>query len=91
MKSDDYAKAIIAEGQRRGITPKGIQIALATALVESNLKMYANEADPPSMKFPYDAVGCDHKSVGAVSAVTVAPIAYVSDAKDRHEKSESND
>lgn len=64
MKSDDYARAIIAEGQRRGITPKGIQIALATALVESNLTMYANEADPPSMKFPYDAVGCDHQSVG---------------------------
>jgi hypothetical protein len=64
MTSDDYAKAIIAEGQRRGITPKGIQIALATALVESNLTMYANEADPLSMNFPHDAVGSDHQSVG---------------------------
>ncbi|HUO36401.1 MAG TPA: hypothetical protein VMU34_00415 [Mycobacterium sp.] len=59
MTSDDYARAIIAEGQRRGITPKGIQIALATALAESNLMMYANPADPPSMSFPHGAVGSD--------------------------------
>ncbi len=59
-----YADAIIREGRRRGITDKGIQIALATALVESNLKMYANPADPASMKFPHDAVGHGHDSVG---------------------------
>ena len=59
-----YADAIIREGRRRGITDKGIQIALATALVESNLKMWANPADPASMKFPHDAVGHDHDSVG---------------------------
>lgn len=59
-----YADAIIREGRRRGITDKGIQIALATALVESGLRMYANPADPGSMKFPHDAVGHDHDSVG---------------------------
>lgn len=64
MTSDDYARAIIGEGQRLGITPKGIQIALATALVESNLRMYANAADPASLNFPHDAVGSDHQSVG---------------------------
>ncbi|MUL48787.1 hypothetical protein FZI85_05760 [Mycobacterium sp. CBMA293] len=64
MTSDDYARAIIAEGQRRAITPKGIQIALATALVESELRMLANEADPPSMNFPHEGVGSDHQSVG---------------------------
>lgn len=59
-----YARAIIAEGQRRGVTPRGIQIALATALVESNLTMYANSSVPQSLNMPYEAVGHDHDSVG---------------------------
>ncbi|QNE90253.1 phage tail tape measure protein [Corynebacterium incognita] len=59
-----YADAIIREGRRRGITDRGIKIALATALVESNMKMYANHADPASLKYPHDAVGSDHDSVG---------------------------
>jgi len=72
---DDYARAIIAEGQqdREGgesildhpvITPRGIMIALATALVESNMRMYASNADPGSLKYPYDAIGSDSNSVG---------------------------
>jgi hypothetical protein len=64
MNPDDYARAIISEGQRRNVTPKGIQIALATALAESDLRMYANQNDPDSMNFPHDAVGRDHQSVG---------------------------
>ena len=59
-----YADAIIREGKRRGISNRGIKIALATALVESDLKMYANPVDPESMKYPHDAVGSDHDSVG---------------------------
>lgn len=59
-----YADAIIKEGRRRGITDTGIKIALATALVESGMKMYANPADPASMGMPHDAVGYDHDSVG---------------------------
>ncbi|WP_435869027.1 hypothetical protein [Corynebacterium stationis] len=59
-----YADAIIREGKRRGISDRGIKIALATALVESNMKMYANPVDPESMKYPHDAVGSDHDSVG---------------------------
>ena len=59
-----YADAIIKEGRRRGISDRGIKIALATALVESGMKMYANPADPASMKMPHDAVGYDHDSVG---------------------------
>ncbi|OFN80040.1 tape measure domain-containing protein [Corynebacterium sp. HMSC070E08] len=59
-----YADAIIKEGRRRGITDTGIKIALATALVESGMKMYANPADPASMQMPHDAVGYDHDSVG---------------------------
>ena len=63
-REDRYALLIIAEGRRRGITPRGIQIALATALVESNLTIYANERVPESMSIPHDAVGSDAFSVG---------------------------
>ncbi len=59
-----YADAIIKEGRKRGITDQGIKIALATALVESGMKMYANPADPQSMQMEHDAVGYDHDSVG---------------------------
>src|SRR5215472_5872087 len=61
---DDNAGAIIREGQKRGITPRGIAIALATAIVESDLTMYANSNDPASLALPHDAVGSDHMSVG---------------------------
>jgi len=46
------------------ISPRGIQIALATALVESNLTMYANYADPESLKYDHDAISYDANSVG---------------------------
>lgn len=61
---DDYARAIIAEGQRRHITERGIVIALATTLVESGLVMYANAKVPASMSIPHEAVGSDGLSVG---------------------------
>jgi N-acetyl-anhydromuramyl-L-alanine amidase AmpD len=73
--SDRYAQAIITEGQNARedsdqalghpvITPRGIMIALATALVESNMLMYANQADPDSLKYPYDSIGSDENSDG---------------------------
>ena len=58
------ADGIIREGRRRGISDQGIKIALATALVESGMQMYANPAVPASMNFPHDAVGGDADSVG---------------------------
>lgn len=61
---DTYALAIITQGQRLGISPKGIQIALATTLVETNLTMYANRNVPESLGYPHDAVGSDHDSTG---------------------------
>jgi hypothetical protein len=61
---DRYAQAIITEGRRRRISERGICIALATALVESNLVMYANAAVPESMNLPHEAVGSDYDSVG---------------------------
>lgn len=63
-KADGYALEIIAEGQRRNITARGIQIALSVVYVESNFKMYANRSVPESMSIPHDAVGSDHDSVG---------------------------
>jgi hypothetical protein len=62
--ADDYARAVIAEGQRRGITPRGVQIALATVYVESDWLMYANSKVPDSLNIPHDAVGSDGFSVG---------------------------
>lgn len=62
--TDMYARAIIGEGQRRGIAPQGIVIALAVALVESNLTMYANPADPESLTYPHDAISTDYDSTG---------------------------
>lgn len=62
--ADRYALAIITEGRRRGITERGIVIALSTALVESGLKMYANAKVPESLALSHDAVGSDAYSVG---------------------------
>jgi len=71
---DLIARRIISEGRsvRTGtsylnhpvISPRGIQIALATALVESNLTMYANYDDPESLKYDHDAISYDANSVG---------------------------
>lgn len=71
---DRYALAIIAEGRRARhgegqldhpvISERGIKIALATVLVETNLTMYANHSDPGSLDFPHEKVGSDHNSSG---------------------------
>jgi hypothetical protein len=61
---DGYVRRIIAVGQRMGITPRGIVIAIATGLVESGIKVYSNRAVPESMNLPYDAIGSDSRSVG---------------------------
>src|SRR5690606_1336305 len=63
-KKDEYALAIINEGKRRGITPRGRVIAVATALVETDRIMYANERDPESLNFPHEALSWDYKSSG---------------------------
>lgn len=62
--NDNYAKAVLKAGVDSGISPRGIVIAFATVFVESNWLMYANRADPESLKFPHDAVGSDANSVG---------------------------
>ncbi|GAB90123.1 hypothetical protein [Gordonia rhizosphera] len=64
MSADDYARIIIAVGRGMGVTSRGIMIALATTLVETNIRNYANRAVPGSLTVPYDAIGSDGKSVG---------------------------
>lgn len=59
-----YVDAVVAEGKARGVSDKGIRIAVATMLAESGGQMYANEADPESMNYAHDAVGSDHDSSG---------------------------
>jgi hypothetical protein len=71
-RTDRYALAVINEGKRRNISPKGIQIALTVPFVESGWKIYANSNVPESLaknpdgtdKYPHDAVGSDHDSNG---------------------------
>jgi hypothetical protein len=70
-RADRYALAIINEGKRRGVSPRGQKICLATGLVESNLTKYANSKVPESLKIPHDAVGSDGYSVGIMQQQVV--------------------
>jgi murein DD-endopeptidase MepM/ murein hydrolase activator NlpD len=59
-----HAAAIVQAGIDAGVPPRGWTIALATAMQESNLKMYANGTVPESLELPHEDVGYDHDSVG---------------------------
>jgi hypothetical protein len=72
---DQIAQAIIFEGQiarantspettHPVMTPLQIQIALATALVETNERVLANPNVPESENYPNDGDGFDHMSTG---------------------------
>lgn len=62
--ADFYASEIIRAAKDRGLGKEGASIGIATALVESALRMYANPNVPESLSFPHDALGYDHDSVG---------------------------
>ena len=69
-----HAATIIGVGRHRQIPSQGIVIALATALQESRLRVYANDGTGDlaagqrgievSLGFHHDAVGRDHGSLG---------------------------
>lgn len=72
---DEVALDIITEGQTARtvgtsetlhpvITARGVQIALSTAIVESNDRVLANPNVPASESFPNDGDGFDHDSAG---------------------------
>lgn len=59
-----YAATIVKQGQQDEVPAYGWRIAVATAMQESMLKMYANAKVPESKQYPHDAVGRDGHSVG---------------------------
>jgi murein L,D-transpeptidase YcbB/YkuD len=59
-----HAQAIVAAVKARGLPERVAQIAIAVALTESGLRVYANRNVPESLKLPHEAVGHDHLSVG---------------------------
>lgn len=61
---EEITAEIVRQGKARGLSDQDIESAVATALVESDMKNYANSSVADSMKLPHDAVGSDHDSVG---------------------------
>lgn len=61
---DGYLTDIAKAAKDMGLGMYEGIIATGTALVESELKMYANSKVPESLKFAHDAVGSDGTSVG---------------------------
>ncbi|QDF17462.1 tape measure protein [Gordonia phage PhrostedPhlake] len=61
-----YPFAITEQAKKMGLSKRGAIIGVATGLVESGdpMKLWANNAVPESLKFPHDAVGSDHDSIG---------------------------
>lgn len=59
-----HAQQIVAAVKARGMPERAAQIAIAVALTESGLRIYANRNVPASLTLPHEAVGTDHLSVG---------------------------
>ncbi|CAG8239544.1 unnamed protein product [Penicillium olsonii] len=59
-----HAKAIINEAKSESLGRQGCLAGIATALVESNIYIYANKKVPASLDYPHDKVGSDYDSVG---------------------------
>ncbi|KAI1831338.1 hypothetical protein DTO006G1_7245 [Penicillium roqueforti] len=59
-----HAKAIIAKAKKEGLGRQGCLAGISTALVESNILIYANKKVPASLKYHHDAVAEDYDSVG---------------------------
>ncbi|MGC5381747.1 peptidase M23 [Micromonospora sp. DT68] len=60
----DNAKVIVRTGRDMGIPRRGLVIAVATAMQESNLYNVASGVLPESQNYPHQGVGWDHDSVG---------------------------
>ncbi|MFG1951527.1 peptidase M23 [Micromonospora sp. NPDC048830] len=58
------AKTIVTTGRKMGVPRRGLVIAVATAMQESNLYNYASGVLPESQNYPHQAIGWDHDSVG---------------------------
>ncbi|MFC4144956.1 peptidase M23 [Micromonospora mangrovi] len=60
----DNATAIVRAGREMGVPRRGLVIAVATAMQESNLYNYASGVLPESQNYPHQAIGWDNDSVG---------------------------
>ncbi|MEV4200524.1 peptidase M23 [Micromonospora globbae] len=60
----ENAEAIVRTGREMGVPRRALVIAVATAMQESNLYNYASGVLPESQKYPHQAIGWDHDSVG---------------------------
>jgi peptidoglycan hydrolase-like protein with peptidoglycan-binding domain len=59
-----HAQQIVAAVKTRRMPERAAEIAIAVALTESGLRVYANRNVPASLNLPHEAVGQDHLSVG---------------------------
>ncbi|WP_064066984.1 hypothetical protein [Prescottella equi] len=62
--AEAYVSEIVRAAKDRSLGKEGATIGVATAIVESALRMYANAGVPDSLSYPHEAVGSDHDSVG---------------------------
>ncbi|MFI6256790.1 peptidase M23 [Micromonospora zamorensis] len=60
----ENAEAIVRAGRKMGVPRRGLVIAVATAMQESNLYNVASGVLPESQDYPHQGVGWDHDSVG---------------------------
>ncbi|MGI5522167.1 peptidase M23 [Micromonospora sp. CA-259024] len=60
----ENAEAIVRTGREMGVPRRGLVIAVATAMQESNLYNVASGVLPESQEYPHQGVGWDHDSVG---------------------------
>ncbi|MFF3856263.1 peptidase M23 [Micromonospora sp. NPDC002575] len=58
------AKVIVRTGRELGFPRRGLVIAVATAMQESNLYNVASGVLPESQDYPHEGIGWDHDSVG---------------------------
>ncbi|KAF9437598.1 hypothetical protein BGZ76_000122 [Entomortierella beljakovae] len=63
-RQSGYARTIAKAAHTYGVGSRGCAVAIATALVESNIAVYCNRKVPGSCNLPHDDVGSDHLSVG---------------------------
>ena len=60
----DNAHTIVQVGIKMGVPKRGLIVAIATAMQESNLYNLASGVLPESQNYPHQGVGWDHDSVG---------------------------
>jgi hypothetical protein len=63
-RQSGYARTIARVAHDYGVGARGCAVAIATALVESDIQIYCNPHVPGSCNLPHDNSASDHLSVG---------------------------